>query len=281
MLGILDYNLTEREFEKFKKLIYEKSGINLTNQKKELLKSRLAKRLRVLDITGFSDYYKYLINNDPDGSELVLMLDCISTNKTGFFRENQHFEYLRNTILPELVVNKRAKGEHTFRVWSAGCSSGEEPYTLAIILSEFLNPVVSWDAKILATDISTKVLSKAKEGVYEKEKVKTIPPNLLQKYFEKEADNGTVRFHVKSLLKNLVVFSRFNLMEDIYPFKRYFDIIFCRNVMIYFDKQIQGKITNKFYEHLADGGYFLVGHSESLSGVKTNFHYIRPTIYKK
>ena len=281
MLGILDYNLTEREFEKFKKLIVEKSGINLTNQKKELLKSRLAKRLRALDMKDFSEYYNYLTNNDSAGSELVLMLDCISTNKTEFFRENQHFEYLRNTILPELVVNKKVKGEHTFRVWSAGCSSGEEPYTLAIVLSEFLNPIASWDVKILATDISTKVLLKAKEGVYEKEKVNTVPLNLLQKYFEKDADKGAVRFQVKSSLKNLVVFSRFNLMEEHYPFKKPFVIIFCRNVMIYFDKQTQGKIINKFYEHLAAGGYFLVGHSESLAGVKTNFHYTIPTIYKK
>jgi len=205
----------------------------------------------------------------------------MSTNLTKFFREEEHFNFLNKTVLPALLSQKRANDERHIRVWSAGCSSGEEAYSLGITLLNHIDSPLVWDIKILATDISTDILKMAADGIYEKEKVDNIPKQLFNIYFDKEGQEVNSRYCIKPLLRNLLTFRRLNLIDDKYPFKGKFDFIFCRNVMIYFDKKTQEKIVNRFYNHLEDGGYLFIGHSESLNGVKSPFKYKLPAVYRK
>ncbi|HBF35371.1 TPA: hypothetical protein DDW35_12490 [Candidatus Sumerlaeota bacterium] len=275
---INNIDLPERLYLKFAKLVYDSAGIALGNAKRELVRSRLMKRLRALQVTTYEEYYEILAHHDGDGSELVMMLDAISTNKTDFFRENQHFQFLSETALPAIMTRNRTT--RRIRVWSAGCSSGEEPYTLAMVLREHLDRSVNWDIKILATDISTKVLQFAHEGIYEEEKVKPVPVQYRTAYFDKGKNaRGQVVYRAKPELRNLITFRRLNLMNATFPFSGAFDVIFCRNVMIYFDKGTQETLVNKYYKHLASGGYLFIGHSESLNSLKTPFQFVKPTIY--
>jgi chemotaxis protein methyltransferase CheR len=273
------FELSNGLYQKFAKLVYDSAGISLGDAKRELVKSRLAKRIRTLGLTGFDEYYQHLSKNDTEGNELVLMLDAISTNKTDFFRENQHFTFLSDTILPALMQKARTRGDRRIRVWSAGCSSGEEPYTLAMVIRESLDKSVSWDCKILATDISTKVLHFAHEGLYEESKVNAVPAQHRFACFDKEIGPRGACYRVKPEIRHMVTFRRLNLMNASFPFSGAFDIIFCRNVMIYFDKPTQEALVNKFYKHLAPGGYLFIGHSESLNSLKTPFQFVKPTIY--
>jgi len=282
--------LSDSDFELFRKLIYEKSGISLNESKKELLRTRLRARIERQGLSSYREYYDY-VRNDKTGQALVPLLDDISTNLTSFYREINHFNFLRK-ILPEWIERKRAMREMSFRIWSAGCSTGEEPYTLAFVMLEFLGREMrQWDLKILATDLSTEVLSQAMEGKYDVERLKDVPPAIAKEYFV----HGTGDMRTKSgkVLRNravvrivpevrsLISFTRFNLMEQHFPFKRQFDFIFCRNVMIYFDKPTQEVLVNKYYHFLKPGGYLLIGHSESLTGLKQKYKYIQPTIYQK
>ena len=270
--------MTDAEFGKISRLVYEVSGINLTEGKKELVKARLGKLLRRGPFESFRDYYQHVVK-DSSGEELVRLLDAVSTNFTSFFREPQHFEYLKRDFLPEMVVGKKARGKK-LRFWSAGCSSGEEPYSLVIALLENLDSADSWDLKILATDLSSKVLKVAATGIYPRERIQSLSSGLMKKYFlkgEKEWD-GYVK--VKSFLKKYISFDRLNLMEDL-SFSEPLDCIFCRNVMIYFDKPTQIALLARFYRNLAPGGALLVGHSESLAGVQHSFRYVQPAIYRR
>ncbi|MFP4381991.1 MAG: CheR family methyltransferase [Candidatus Sumerlaeia bacterium] len=274
------FELSDNLYRKFVKLVYDAAGISLGEAKRELVRSRLSKRLRTLGLASFEQYYQFLSKNDPEGNELVMMLDCISTNKTDFFREGQHFIFLRETILPTLMNKARHQGNKCIRIWSAGCSSGEEPYTLAMVLRDSLDPSVNWDCKILATDISTKVLHFAYEGIYEEQKAQAIPPQFRSAYFTREKTaKGTVVYRVKPEIRQMVTFRRLNLMNATFPFSGTFHIIFCRNVMIYFDKQTQEALVNRFYRYLSPGGYLFIGHSESLNSLKTPFQFVKPTIY--
>ncbi len=277
----MDIELDDKEFSLFQRLIYDESGISLSLSKKELLKSRLMKRLRQKSLASFRAYYQYVTEEDHTGEEMVRMLDCISTNLTEFFREIAHFEFLSKTVLPHLVDVKKKRNEKKIRIWSAGCSTGEEPYTLSMVVAEHIKPLHEWDIKILATDISTRVLAKASEGIYSRERLKNVPVQMLNTYFERAAGNLKDLYQVKESLKRLVVFRRFNLMNETYPFKGQFDFIFCRNVMIYFDKQTQNELIVKYYKHLAPEGYLFIGHSESLAGTSHKFKYVRPTVYQK
>jgi chemotaxis protein methyltransferase CheR len=276
--GAID--LTDREFQLLRTLIFEKSGITLNDGKKELVRTRLGSKLRKGGFGSFKDYYNYVVD-DRSGEELVTLLDAISTNLTSFFREINHFNYLRNQIVPEIMGNKRNDGAKELRAWSAGCSSGEEPYSLAFTLTDILRGERSWDVKLLATDISTKVLARAARGVYTEDQVKTVPNDMASKFLEKTVEDGDRLYRVRPEIKRLIQFKRFNLMTPTFPFKRGFDFIFCRNVMIYFDKPTQQVLINKFFGALAEGGYLLIGHSESLTGVQHRFKYMQPTIYKK
>ena len=276
--GAID--LTDREFQLLRTLIFEKSGITLNDGKKELVRTRLGSKLRKGGFGSFKDYYNYVVD-DRSGEELVTLLDAISTNLTSFFREINHFNYLRNQIVPEIMGNKRNDGAKELRAWSAGCSSGEEPYSLAFTLTDILRGERSWDVKLLATDISTKVLARAARGVYTEDQVKTVPKDMASKFLEKTVEDEDRLYRVKPEIKRLIQFKRFNLMTPTFPFKRGFDFIFCRNVMIYFDKPTQQALINKFFGALSEGGYLLIGHSESLTGVQHRFKYMQPTIYKK
>lgn len=272
--------ISEQEFEMFRRLIYDKSGIHLNPAKKNLLQTRLMKRLHQLKCESFFQYYRH-IKDDPTGEELIVMLNAVSTNLTKFFREEEHFSFLDNTALPDLIARKHKNGERRLRVWSAGCSSGEEAYSIGITVLNHIETPFVWDIKILGTDISTDILEKAAEGIYEEEKVISIPKDQLHAYFLKGDGSYHGYYKVKPILQHIISFRRLNLIDDHYPFKGRFDFIFCRNVMIYFDKKIQEGIVNRFYNYLEEGGYLFIGHSESLNWVKSPFKYVMPAVYRK
>ncbi|MCP9473283.1 MAG: protein-glutamate O-methyltransferase [Nitrospira sp.] len=270
----MTYSITKDEFRRFQKLIYDKSGITLSDQKESLLVARLMKRLRELGLQTFSQYYE-LVAGDQAGEEFARMLDLVSTNKTDFFREPKHFEFLREQILPQLERDKRV------RIWSSACSTGEEPYTIAITLYEGIRDSRQWDFKILASDLSTRVLEQAMAGVYEAERLKDVPIDLLRRHFLKGKGSNEGLFKVKPHLASIIEFQRINLMNEHFPIQMPLDVIFCRNVMIYFDRPTQERLVNKFHRYLKPGGYLCIGHSESLQWVRHPFKSVAPTIYRK
>ncbi len=269
--------LSDRLFEQFSELVYRECGINLHSGKKSLLQARLNKRLRATGIRDYDSYYAFLISKD-DPQEIVNFLDCISTNLTYFFREQQHFDFLNN-ILSDLTSYNSKHNNKRIRVWSAGCSTGEEPYSIAMCILSCVAEYNNFDIKILATDISTRVLSIAKQGIYSLDKLKNVSIELRNKYFRKR-NGSSAEYEVTNDLKNLITFSRLNLKEQ-YPFKGPFDIVFCRNVMIYFDKNTQEHLVNRMASYLAPGGYLFVGHSESLMGLNHDLSYVKPAVYRK
>lgn len=270
--------LKDTDFEKIRNLVYEQCGINLHDGKKELVKARLGKRLREGNYRSFSEYYRY-VTTEEGTDELVAMIDSISTNLTSFFREESHFVRLRNIVAAILEKAGSRGPAPQFNVWSAGCSTGEEPYTIAITIKEAagIRPV---DARIFATDISTKVLRIAEAGIYPEDRVKKINVPVLGKYFQIGTGRSSGYYRLKKDIRDIIVFQRFNLMEE-FPSGLNFDVIFCRNVMIYFDKITQGRLVNKYYNSLKQNGYFFVGHSESLTGLQHPFKYIEPSVYQK
>ncbi len=272
--------LTTREFEMIRGYIYDKSGISLHDGKRELVRTRLGSRLRLLGMSSYREYFDY-VQKDRSEQELVNMLDAISTNLTSFFREMNHFTFLEQKIVPELI-RQRERGERELRAWSAGCSSGEEPYSIAFLLASRMRDINLNDIKILATDLSTRALGKAAKGLYNDEQVKTVPPDMRKRWLTNVVDEvGDKRSQVAPEIRKLVKFNRFNLMTPRFPFRKTFSFIFCRNVMIYFDKPTQETLVNKYFDVLARGGYLFIGHSESLTGVKHGFRYVQPTIYQK
>lgn len=271
-----DIELTDSDFKKISSLIYEQCGIHLHEGKRELVKARLGKRIREGRFQSFRDYYQYVVE-DPSGQELVYLLDSISTNFTSFFREPQHFEYLKRHFLPEITLRKK---DRLLSFWSAGCSSGEEVYSIAITLLEAPEISPGWRLKILGTDISTRVLKMAQTGIYGMDRVQSIPQGLLRKYFLRGDKRGDGFVRIKEDVRQFISFARLNFIES-FSFPEPFDCIFCRNVMIYFDKKTQGNLVNRFYKQLGPGGLLLIGHSESLSGIQHPFTYIQPAIFRK
>ena len=271
--------ISDKEYSLLSSLVYDNIGIKLGTAKRELLRTRLAKRLRILGIPTFKEYYRYA--TDENREELRHLFDAISTNFTSFFRESQHFDFMVDNVLPGLVDEKRKEKRLSLRVWSAACSTGEEPYSIAITLCDHIDDAASWDIKILATDVNSVVLERAEEGVYKEERVKDIAKLMLKGHFLKSVHgrDGTVK--AKRHLRDMIAFRRFNLTVPTYPFNKGFDFIFCRNVMIYFDKETQKRIVDNLYRHLRKGGYLFLGHAESLTGLDTPFQYIKPTIYRK
>ncbi len=270
--------LNDGLFQKFSDLVYEKTGIFLKPEKKELLNARLGKRLRATGISSFKQYYEYVIN-DRSGDELVHLIDNVSTNFTSFFRENSHFEILSSTVLPAFVKEGRGKNKEIL-LWSSASSSGEEPYTMAMVVEDFVSRHPGMRYRIMATDISTRVLAQAKRGVYADERVTKVPTPFLKKYFQKGVGNSDGYVKVKDELRRMVHFDRFNLMGD-FPWRAAIDVIFCRNVMIYFNRETQQDLVSKFHEALTPGGYLFIGHSESISGLKHNFTQVDATAYMK
>jgi chemotaxis protein methyltransferase CheR len=271
--------LSDIDFQRFSHLVYEKCGINLSPQKKDLVRNRLRKRLVSGNFKSFKEYYRYVVS-DATGKELFHLLDAISTNTTSFFRESDHFGFLKQCLLPGLTSAKKKAGHRKIRVWSAGCSTGEEPYSLAITLRENIENPEFWDMRILATDISTAVLSQAEAGIYAKDGVRNIPFDLLRKYFQRGERKWEGYYRVKGIIRDMVVFKRFNFMNGGF-FREIFDIIFCRNVMIYFDEDMRKRLIDGFYHGLSREGYLFIGHSESLMGLTHKFRYVRPSIYRK
>ena len=275
-----EWVLKESDYNKFSRYVYDTCGINLHEGKKQLVKARLGKILRQRDFRSFRQYHQHVVN-DKSGNELILLLDSISTNLTYFFREPAHFEFLRKRALPEIMKNrKRPSRDNCLRLWSAGCSSGEEAYSISMTISEALGNREKWQYKIQATDLSTKVLATATSGIYEKMKIEKIPYDLRKKYFQKGDNKWKGYFRVKRQVKEKISFRRLNFSED-FCFREPFDVIFCRNVMIYFDNPTKEVLVGKFFRNLVSGGYFFIGHSESLTGLKHQFKYIQPSIYQK
>jgi chemotaxis protein methyltransferase CheR len=276
-----EVDLSDGDFRRFAGLVYAASGIHLTDQKKELLRARLRKRLRALKLDSFKEYFGVVTAHGADG-ELKALLDAVSTNKTEFFREAKHFEHLRDTVVPEwLASGEAAKGP--LRIWSAASSSGEEIYTLAMVLNEALEGGKG-DFKILGTDISTRMLDKAVAGVYESRHVAAIPDHLRQKYFEPVDGTGirdTTLWSVNDALRAPTGFGRLNLNEGSLPFSRPLDIVFCRNVMIYFDRPTQEALIAKITSVLKPGGWLYTGLSESLLAIRHELKTVAPSIYRK
>lgn len=261
------------QFNKFRDFIYKGYGIDFRAEKKELLRSKLAKLMRFQDIESYDEYFALL--NLPGNKEILQrFLDEITVHKTDFFREKNHFDFISHKM--DFILNKNSCIDKTkeIRVWSAGCSMGEEPYSLAITLSQCLPPAIK--PKILATDISSKVVAHAIKGVYSSAISSAVETHLLAQYF-KRTEEG---YEVSEKIKDMITFRSFNLMDN-FPFRKGLDMIFCRNVMIYFDITVQENIISKFYNSLNPGGLLFIGHSESLTGKRHSFKYLEPTIYLK
>ncbi|HPP95376.1 MAG TPA: protein-glutamate O-methyltransferase CheR [Spirochaetota bacterium] len=261
--------LTEEEFKKFAKLIYDESGIYMKDSKITLLSNRLRKRLAALSLNEFSDYYKYLENltGEAKKKEYEELLDVVSTNETYFFRNERHFEALKDYCIPELIKIKKDK---TLRIWSAACSTGEEPYTIAICIMESMKYLQGWNIEIIATDIAPSVLEFAREGYYSGRRIEKVPPEYLKKYFTL-VDKEKGLYRINDNLKKMVNFYYLNFFKN--PFPKNLDIIFCRNVMIYFDKAHQRELVANFYQSIYEHGYLFIGHSETLHSISDDFLY--------
>jgi chemotaxis protein methyltransferase CheR len=271
-------NMTDREFRQLRELVYERLGINLTEKKRSMLIGRLQKLLRTSGFKNFQDYYEYLVN-DSGMKAMTELINRVTTNYSFFYRGKSHFEYFVQAVLPEVVGSLKKRNSRDLRIWTAGCSTGEEPYMLTMLMREFFgNEYGLWDGGILATDISEKVLTFALQGIYPEDRTKEVPAQLRNKYFKKLNDG---QMAVNGTIKNEVIFRKFNLKNKLYPFKKPFQIIFCRNVMIYFDKQTRDTLLHRFYENTEPGGYLFIGHSETLGREQTLYKYIMPAVYKR
>jgi len=271
--------LTTAEFEQLSKLVYEQSGINLSIGKKVMLESRLSKRLRTLNMWSFKDYIEYITSKEGVENELIHMIDVVTTNKTDFFREPHHFDYLKQTLLPDFL--DEAENKRPFRLWSAACSSGEEPYTLAMVMQDFAFEHSRFSYSILASDISTQVLRKAATGIYNATPVEMLPLTIKKRYFLKSKDQTKPTARIVGALREKVDFMRVNLMDDHLEVGEGFDAIFCRNVLIYFDRKTQQDVVSKLTQKLKPGGYLFIGHSESLHQFDLQLTQVRPTIFIK
>ena len=271
--------LKPTEFRRFSELVKHHSGIHLGAVKAELLRARLAKRMRALSLSSFKDYYECVLA-DESGEELARMLDVVTTNKTEFFREDKHFVLLSQRFLPQLLREAAQKPDKTLRIWSAACSSGEEAYTLAMCALE-AQAGMEVNVKILATDLSSRMLHRAEEGVYEREKIKGVPTTLLQKYFEPLGRGEGRAYRVGEDLRSMILFQRFNLNAGPFPFRNPFDVIFCRNVMIYFEPSVQENLVGRMAEALRKGGYFFTGLAESLLAIKHPLKSVAASVYTK
>jgi chemotaxis protein methyltransferase CheR len=270
--------MSDREFMFIREFIHTQCGIKMPPAKKIMVEARLQKRLRSLGITSFREYFEHLFESPAGKAELVHMIDSVTTNKTDFFREPAHFSYLTDNILPEFL---QTAGGRAFMAWSAGCSSGEEPYTLAMVLSEFREKHPGFACSILATDISTKVLEKAQIGIYDQERVAPVPYALKQKCVMRGKDRSRGLVRIVPELRSLVRFQRMNLVDDHCVLSEPVDIIFCRNVIIYFERATQERLLGRLCRSLKTGGHLVLGHSETMHGFDLPFGRVVSTVYRK
>ncbi len=273
-------DLTRKEYELFRRLIYAKSGIDLGNEKMQLVRARLGKRLRTDGFKSFREYYDH-VERDATGEELCILLDAISTNTTHLFREIRHFDLLAEIIRGWASDQSWRSQNRELRIWSAGCSSGEEPHSIAMVAHDVLANHPRVELKLLATDLSVQMLSKAKLGVYDTHRVGTVPAAYKNRYLMKVQHEGQAVLQLIPELRRTITFSRFNLMTKTFPFRHRFHIVFCRNVMIYFDRPTQQTLVNQYAAQLRPGGYLMIGHSESLNGLDHPLTYVEPTVYRR
>jgi len=275
----LDDRLSKRNFEALSKFIYSYSGIKMPLNKITMLEGRLRRRLRVTGIPTFDDYCDYLFNQGGIEREAIYLIDVVTTNKTDFFREPKHFDYMRDVALGDIL---RQFSERRLRIWSSACSTGAEPYTLAMVMSDFLqSKAPDRDYFILATDLSTDVLQKAQKGIYSSDMMAPVPPEMMRRYVMKATNAHRQEMRVSPMLRQKVGFARMNLMDAKYPIGDPMHIIFCRNVLIYFDKQTQSQVLTRLCNNLAPGGYLFIGHSETVTGFDLPIRQVANTIFKR
>ena len=269
-----EFDFNDQDFARVKKMVYDFAGIDLNESKKNLVYNRLSKRIRFLEKMSFKHYLDYV--TEQGESEFVHLINAITTNLTFFFRENHHFEYLTDTVIPQLIKDNQQSKK--IRIWSAGCSTGEEPYSLAIILKESVP--AGWDARVIATDLDTTVVQTGLAGVYKDDRLKGVTEVRKKRWFLKGEGSMAGWVKVKPELQEIIDFGQINLMHD-WPIKEKLDVIFCRNVVIYFDKSTQSKLFDRYANQLVEHGHLFIGHSESLYNVCDRFELLGKTIYKK
>lgn len=273
---IREYAFSEAEFTELRDLIEARVGISLSEGKRDLVYSRVTRRLRARGLSSFAEYLSLLRRGDEE--ELAELVNAMTTNVTQFFRENHHFEYLRDQFLPEMI--SRHRQDRIIRVWSAGCSTGEEPYSIAIVLAEFLENHPDWRAEVWATDVDGAVLRQAEEGVYPLDRLKQVSRERLRRFFLRGSGPNEGKARVGRALRNIIHFERINLIEP-WPIKHAFDAVFCRNVIIYFDREHKIEVVDGFANHLVAEGHLFLGHSESLHGLTDRYRLIGRTIYRR
>jgi chemotaxis protein methyltransferase CheR len=275
----LAVRLSDRHFRRIVELVDDHVGIKLPATKRTMLEGRLQKRVRALNCEDINDYVEHLLDEQHFETELIHLIDCVTTNKTDFFREPAHFTFMRTVAVPELL-KRSGRGSRPLKVWSAACSTGMEAYTMAIVLDDMVFSGANFQFSVLGTDISTTVLHLAEAGIYTPEMIAPVPDELARRYFRRAKDPNRDEVRVVPRLRRCVNFLRMNLMDQVYPIDHDVDIIFCRNVLIYFDKPTQRRVVEQLCAHLRPGGYFIVGHSESMVHNEAAFlKQIKPTIF--
>ncbi|PCJ33341.1 MAG: chemotaxis protein CheR [Gammaproteobacteria bacterium] len=273
-----EFEFTDANFERIRTFVSENTGIELSDKKKDMVYGRLAKRIRKGRFSSFDSFINALDSGDEEEQEF--MINAITTNLTSFFRENHHFEYLKKVVIPEIVEKNKHQKNKRIRIWSAGCSTGEEAYSIAITLKESLPDFDSWDIKILATDLDANVLEHGRLGVYQQERISALPESIVRRWFRHGESENVGKVKVRPELQQMITFKRLNLLHE-WPMSGPFDFMFCRNVVIYFDKDTQRELFSRYAELLAPESYLFIGHSETLFKVSTRFDSKGQTIYRK
>ncbi len=273
-----DFVLTDRDFKFLRELAHTHAGINIQPTKRELVYGRISKRLRALNLDSFKEYCALLKEGETD--EFIHFINAITTNITSFFRESHHFDYLQQTIIPELIKKHGHENRPRLRIWSAGCSTGKEPYSIAMTLKDSAINNNRWDTKILATDLDSNVLDTAREGNYKFDRTKDTLPPRCKRWVNIENQKTGQSISMKPEIKKFITFNQLNLMDE-WPMSGQFDVIFCRNVIIYFNKETQMKLINRFADILTEDGYLIAGHSEGLFGLTDKLRLVGKTIHQK
>ena len=272
--------ISEDDFQAFQHLIYAETGIALNESKRCLLSSRLNKRLRALQLEDYLDYYEYLLRRDHGRCEMQEMINCITTNKTDFLREPHHFQFLTSTIFPQITRRAATGGPRRVRIWCAASSHGHEPYSLAMTVREYPAFDAAWDVRILASDIDTNVLARAEEGIFDIEDLAPVGEQRTRRYFDRGTGSFAGKVRARRELRDLITFRQINLIDEAWPIRAQFDVIFCRNVMIYFDLPTQRKVVEHLSRHLVPGGHLMLGHSESIQWTPSPLRALGNTVFK-
>ena len=273
--------MKDKVFQQFSSFIYDQVGIQLPPSKKTMLEARLQKRLKAHDLASFEEYGEFVFSPQGLQSELVHLIDVVTTNKTDFFREPGHFDFLTEKALPTILNKRDRSPTNPVRIWSAGCSSGEEPYTLAMVLSDYGTEQRNCRFSILASDISTRILETARKAIYPEERTDDIAMHIKKRYLLRSRDRQRGLIRICPELRAMITFKRINFMDSDFGLSEKMDIIFCRNVVIYFDKETQQNLMQKFHRQLRPGGYLFLGHSETLNGIDVDFKAVGSTVYQK